>query len=303
MKHPSTEEIQALPQTAAAQAQLDAWIASRSTPEALLWFRQQCQQISTAKQERDVYRAMGLAARKMGKADLNLDSDELAAANQLRPGFDPSGWSLDIAARVAFLLASYASDEAQFANQLDRIADSAEINELIALYCGFPLYPAAMAIEHRAREAIRSSMRPIFEAMAHRNPYPMEAFDEAAWNQMVVKCFFLDSPLWPLQGLEQRNNPALAAILLDLVHERWAAGRSISPELWRCVTPYAAYTDIAGKSDVLRVLEQGRDIERLAIAKSLPEHDNSLRVICEQQQLITRAAHISWQQLLDETNH
>ncbi|MFZ6765674.1 EboA domain-containing protein [Undibacterium sp. Di26W] len=306
MKHPSTEEIQALPQTAAALAQLDAWIASRSTPESLLWFRQQCQQISTAKQERDVYRAMGMAARKMGKADLNLDSDELAAANQLRPGFDPSGWSLDIATRVAFLLVSYAGDEAQFANQLDRIADSAEINELIALYCGFPLYPAAMAVEHRAREAIRSSMRPIFEAMAHRNPYPMEAFDEAAWNQMVVKCFFLDSPLWPLQGLEQRNNPALAVILLDLVHERWAAGRPISPELWRCVTPYAAYAayaNIAGKSDVLRVLERGRDIERLAIAKSLPEHDNSLRVICEQQQLITRAAHISWQQLLDETNH
>lgn len=299
MKNPSTVEMQALPHTSAALALLDTWIALRSTPEALLWFRQQCQQINTARQERDVYRAMGMAARKMGKADLNLARDELAAANLLRPGFDPSCWSMDIAVRVAFLLASDTSDETQFANQLDSIADSAEINELIALYSGFPLYPAAMAIEHRAREAIRSSMRPIFEAMAHRNPYPMDVFDEAAWNQMVVKCFFLDSSLWPIQGLEQRNNPALAAILLDLVHERWAAGRVISPELWRCVTPYAAYADITGKSDLLRVLEQGRDAERLAIAKSLPEHDSSLRIICEQQQLIARAANISWQQLLE----
>ncbi|MFZ6720466.1 EboA domain-containing protein [Undibacterium sp. Ji49W] len=303
MRHPSIEEMQALTPTAAALSQLDIWIAARSTPEALLWFRLQCQKISTAKQERDVYRAMGMASRKLGKLDLNLSDDELLAANLLRPGFDPSAWSVDIAARVAFILASYAGDEAQFANQLDSIADSAEINELIALYSGFPLYPAAIAIENRAREAIRSNMRPIFEAMAHRNPYPMQAFDEAAWNQMVVKCFFLDSPLWPIQGLEQRNNPALAHILIDLVHERWAAGRVVSPELWRCVTPYAAYADITGKSELLRVLEQGRDAERLAIAKSLPKQDSSLRVICEQQQLTERAADINWQQLLEQTQH
>ncbi|MBC3907666.1 EboA domain-containing protein [Undibacterium umbellatum] len=298
MRHPSLEEMQALTPTATALSQLDIWIAARSTPEALLWFRLQCQQISTAKQERDVYRAMGMAARKLGKLDLNLSSDELATANSLRPGFDPSGWSVDIAARVAFILASYAGDEAQFASQLDSIADSAEINELIALYSGFPLYPAASVIEHRAREAIRSSMRPIFEAMAHRNPYPMQAFDEAAWNQMVVKCFFLDSSLWPVQGLEQRNNPALARILIDLAHERWAAGRAICPELWRCVTPQL---DAVGEAELLRVLEQGSMAERLAIAKSLPAHDSKIRNLCQQQNLKTAAKDMSWQELLQES--
>ncbi|MFZ6640111.1 EboA domain-containing protein [Undibacterium sp. TC4M20W] len=299
MRHPSLEEMQALTPTAAALSQLDIWIAARSTPEALLWFRLQCQQISTAKQERDVYRAMGMASRKLGKQDLNLTVEELAAAHALRPGFDPSAWSVDIAARVAFLLASYAGDEAQFARQLDSIADSAEINELIALYSGFPLYPAAVAIEHRAREAIRSSMRPIFEAMAHRNPYPMLSFDEAAWNQMVVKCFFLDSPLWPIQGLEQRNNPALAAILIDLAHERWAAGRAISPELWRCVTPQLA---LLGEPELLRTLEQGSMAEKLAIAKSLPAHDSKIRTLCQQQNLITAAKDQSWQELLQDSH-
>jgi len=299
MRHPSLEEMQALTPIATALSQLDIWIAARSTPEALLWFRLQCQQISTAKQERDVYRAMGMASRKLGKQDLNLNSDELAEAGRLRSGFDPSGWSVDMAARVAFILASYAGDEAQFARQLDSIADSAEINELIALYSGFPLYPAAVAIEHRAREAIRSSMRPVFEAMAHRNPYPMQAFDEAAWNQMVVKCFFLDSPLWPIQGLEQRNNPALATILIDLAHERWAAGRAVSLELWRCVTPHL---DVLGDAELLRVLEQGSMAERLAIAKSLPGHDNKIYRLCQQQNLITAAKDQSWQELLQDSH-
>ncbi|MFZ6874728.1 EboA domain-containing protein [Undibacterium sp. Di27W] len=298
MRHPSLEEMQALAPTAAALAQLDSWIAPRSTPEALFWFRLQCQQISTAKQERDVYKAMGMAARKLGKADLNLSGEELVSAHALRPGFDPSGWSLDLAARVAFLLASYSGDDAQFARQLDNIADSAEINELIALYSGFPLYPAAHVIEHRAREAIRSSMRPIFEAMAHRNPYPMQEFDEAAWNQMLVKCFFLDSPLWPVQGLEQRNNPALANILIDLAHERWAAGRAVSPELWRCVTPQLA---LLGEPELLRALEQGSMAEKLAIAKSLPTEageGGKIHRLCQQENLLTAAKDLSWQELL-----
>ena len=288
--------------SAAAIVLLDRWISTRATPEACQWFVQQreqiAQEVAAPIQERHLVKAMGLAARKLGKADMHLSADELAQAHALRPGFDPSGWSLDQAARVVFIMASFNGDEAQFAARLDRLADSAEINELIALYCGFALYPAARAIEPRAREAIRSSMRPVFEAMAHRNPYPVEQFDLAAWNQMIVKTFFLDSPLWPIQGVDQRANPDLAHILVDLAHERWAAGRPISPELWRCVAPHA---DAAGLAALQRVLDSGSEPERIAVALALaPCPASPLYARCTQEGLSALAANQSWPRLMQD---
>lgn len=317
-------------QTAAVLQQLGAWIISVSTPEAGQWFQLQLQTIREGQQRRDVYKALGLAARKMGKADLALDAAALARAAELRPGWDPSGWSVDQAARVALLLASRAAQgaihpavagelahldaaaastaDAHFVELLEEFAASAEINELIALYQGLPLFPAARALEPRAREAIRSAMRPVFEAMAHRNPYPQEQFDQDAWNQMVVKTFFLDSPLWPIQGLEARGNPALARILVDLAHERWAAGRTISLELWRCVGPHA---DAAGVVAMQRVLDTGSEVEQLAIALALanktektkpdtPTSDNcaALRAQCVARGLTARALEAGWRKLV-----
>ena len=68
-------------------------------------------------------------------------------------------------------------------------------------------------------------MRAVFEAVAHRSPYPREQFSENRWNHMVLKALFVDSTLHPMQGLEERANPELAKMLCDYAHERWAAGR------------------------------------------------------------------------------
>jgi len=56
---------------------------------------------------------------------------------------------------------------------------------------------------------------------------------------MVLKALFVDSKLDPIIGLDQRSNPELARILCDYAHERWAASRPVTPELWRCVGPHA----------------------------------------------------------------
>ena len=296
------EETVFTPQIAAALAVLHDWIQKRVSSDAVQWYRQQCQLIAEEGRDSTLFKAMGLAARKLGKADLCLDAVESEQASALRPGFDPANWSVDIAARVGFILSSFHGNEQDFSSRLDDLADSAEINELIALYSGFALYPVRRAIEHRAREAIRSSMRPVFEAMAHRNPYPMEEFDEAAWNQMVVKSFFLDSPLWPVQGLEKRANPALARILVDLAHERWAAGRQFNPELWRCISAHADDHCIAA---LLHALDSACITEKLAIGKSLPNIVGSgrnpslalVRARCEELDLMKQAAMLSWQAL------
>ena len=54
-------------------------------------------------------------------------------------------------------------------------------------------------------------------------------FDEHRWNHMVLKALFNGAALAPIQGLDERANPELAAMLRDYAHERWAADRAVSP--------------------------------------------------------------------------
>jgi hypothetical protein len=147
------------------------------------------------------------------------------------------------------------------AQRLDQFCQTAEINELIALCLGFAIYPAAALIEPRAPEAIRSGMTPVFEAIAHHNPYPSQVFAEDDWNQMVVKAVFNGSALWPIQGLDRRGNRQLARMLVALAHERWVA--PISPEIWRCVAPHA---DDEGLATIATASQRGAETDRLAIA-------------------------------------
>ena len=88
---------------------------------------------------------------------------------------------------------------------------------------------------------------------------------------MVVKALFIGSTLHPIQGLQERANPSLARILCDYAHERWAAGRSITPELWRCVGPFA---DDAVIDDLRRVVDTGSDVDSKAAGLALAATDN-----------------------------
>ena len=89
------------------------------------------------------------------------------------------------------------------------------------------MLPAGRELHERAREGVRSSIGPVFEAIACRNPYPFDYFDEPAWNQMVVKCVFTGAPIDCVVGLRERRNPELVQMLRDLIAERHAAGRPL----------------------------------------------------------------------------
>src|SRR6266567_3804392 len=246
----------------------DAWVAQKADDRGVAWFRGAIHDVRHSANERALGVAIGLVPRRLGKADLSLPEAELARAEALRPGLDPSDWSIDQLARIALMAASYAGDDAAFASRFDSFCATAEINELIALCRGLPVYPNAALIEPRAREGIRSGIKPVFEAVAHRNPYPVEWFSEDAWNQMVVKAFFIGSHLWPIQDLDRRGNPRLARMLVDLAQERWAAGRPVSGEVWRCVAPHA---DAEGVGALVRAFETGGERERLSVALALQQ--------------------------------
>ena len=117
----------------------DEWIARATDAAGLAWFRDAIDNVVHASSDRALGVAIGLAHRKLGRADLALSSADAARAAALRPGFDPRDWSVDQLARVALMVASHDGDEATFAARLDSFCATAEVNELIALCRGRPI--------------------------------------------------------------------------------------------------------------------------------------------------------------------
>jgi hypothetical protein len=244
---------------------LRRWLV-RQLPEAgSAWLAEQLGRLAGEVRDRDLYVALGLVPRKLGKADLDLSDADLQAALRARPGWDPRGWSVDQAARVRILLHAGGTG-AKFAARFVQLCRTADVAEAIAFYRGLPLYPDPQLLEGQAAEGTRTNMRAVFEAVAHRSPYPREQFAENRWNHMVLKALFVGSALHPIQGLDARANPTLARMLCDYAHERWAAGRPVAPELWRCVGPYA---DAEALADLQRVLATGDATERKAAVLAL----------------------------------
>ena len=277
------------------QELLSSWVVARSSAAAADWFLGQIERLKSTPSDKDIYLALGYATRKLGKGDLELKAEERAAAAAARPYWDPSDWSVDQAARIVFVLAGQTRDSKAFKTRLETLFNTADVWELIAFYRGLPLYPNAAEHVARAREGTRSAMQPIFEAVAHRNPFPMEQFDENAWNHMVLKALFIGTKLAPILGLDECANPRLMRMLCDYAHERWAAQRPVSPELWRCVGPHA---DAAALEDLGRVLATGAKLERHAAALALaaarnPEAERRLRGVPDLDAAV-RAGTIRW---------
>lgn len=246
-------------------AALQLWLDQRLDAAAAQWLHEAVASLAGGGTDRDLFRCVSLVSRKLGKAPLALDAAALVLATQARPGWDPSDWTVDQAGRVRLLLAS-AADSGTFVRRLDQLCATADVDELVAFYRGLPVYPDAPSHRLRAAEGVRSNMRVVFEAVAHGNPYPAEQLPEDAWNQMVLKALFVGSRLAPIVGLDARANATLARMLRDYAHERWSAGRPVSPELWRCVGPFAAGDMLA---DLARVLESGQPAERAAAVLAL----------------------------------
>ncbi len=248
---------------------LQLWLTRQLAEPARRWFEQQMAALSPDAGDRELYLALGLVPRKLGKDDLALLPADVEQAGAARPGWDPSGLSVDQAARIAILLKAGGEGE-RFRDRFVQLCRTADIAEQVAFYRGLPLYPNPELLTHQAGEAARTNMRSVFEALAHNNPYPFEQFDENRWNHMVLKALFIGSRLHPIQGLGQRANAELAIILRDYAHERWAAGRNVTPELWRCVV---ASGD--GLDDLKRALNGEDQIERQGAALALASSADS----------------------------
>lgn len=212
-----------------------------TTPAAKAWLASMVAELAARPTKRTIDVAFGLAPRRLGKDDIRFSPADLARAEAVRPGWRPDGLSADQAGRI--ILLSSLARPTDFAETFARLSRTGDPAEQIALYLGLPVYPYAHDVVDIVAEGLRTNIRPVFEAIAHANPYPAETFDEHRWNHMVLKALFIGSRLEPIAQRGRRNNRQLASMLADYARERTAAGRPVPLELWDWVAPFAGGAD------------------------------------------------------------
>ncbi len=238
--------------------------------QAESWLNQQSGKLQNDTTNKTLYLSFSSAPRFVGKIPINFTADLLAKANMIRAGFNPSGWTTDRAIRTYFLLFIPVARQENYIKTIETLFNSADIDEQVALYGALPLLPFPASLSRRAKEGIRTNMIPVFESIVLNNPYPAEYLEENAWNQMVLKAVFTERPLYKIYNADQRVNPHLAKMLSDFAHERWAAHRMVTPELWRFVAPYL---DDFYLTDIKKILHEGTAFEKEAGALACSKSD------------------------------
>ncbi len=241
-------------------------IATQSPPKSVAWLDEKTERLRKKFSEKEFYLTFSLLPRFYGKEKINLSGEQAKKAHSIKAGFNPADFTLVQCARIFMVLLIPQGDEKRFHTILNNLFSTGEVNELVALYSALPLLPFPESLKSRAAEGVRSNMTVVFDAIALNNPYPAEHLDDDAWNQMVLKAVFVERPLDKIYGIDKRVNGKLAKMLSDYAHERWAASRYVTPELWRPVGPCI---DEQLLKDMERLLEQGIELDKQAAALAI----------------------------------
>lgn len=259
------------------RSEIKSWLEARLSSDSIDWITEKSKSLWDGGEDWEFFSSFSAVPRYTGKDDLNLSDEERQHAGEIRPGWKPDYWTIDQLGRTFIILSVGNHDKNEFLELLEKTHQTSDVGEAEALYKSLPVMPYPADLRARAAEGIRSNMTSVFNAVAHRNPYPAEYFNDDAWNQMVLKALFVGSPLYLIQKIDDRANRKLADMLIDYAHERWAADRNVSPELWRPVGPFAEGEILR---DLQNVLNQPDEIQRqagvLALSASPADEAQSL---------------------------
>lgn len=236
-------------------------LSSQVEERSIVWLSQKREKIILSEKEMDFFIGFSQVSRYFKRNPLQLSEEEKAEIANINQGLELELWDQVQAARTYLLLQFPAKDATSWKSMLQKLFETGDMYELEALYAALPVMPFSKEMVGRAREGLRTNITSVFDAVALNNPYPSTYFDEDAWNQMVVKAIFMQRPLYKIQNSDQRANLALARIIIDFAHERWAAGRDVMPELWRFVGPFISEENI---QDIRKVVEGGDELEQKA---------------------------------------
>ena len=117
----------------------------------------------------------------------------------------------------------------------------------------------------------------------------------------MLKAVFVGSSLGAIHDFDRRRNADLARTLVDYAHERWAASRAITPELWRAVGPFI---DDPMLEDMKHVLDSGDPLERQAAVLALRESESpgAAALINKSPGIVSEveAGRVSWETVASE---
>jgi hypothetical protein len=174
--------------------------------------------------------AFTAASRRVGKAPLALDDSETARLRAACVDW-PLTTRVDELWRVTLLVAAATRPD------LDALVRDCfrggDTDERRAVLRALPLLPRPERFAVLAADACRTSVRPIFEAIACENPFPARYLGTLHFDQMILKALFLDVALARIVGLDGRRTPELMRMARDYAAERRAAGRPVSADLMR----------------------------------------------------------------------
>jgi hypothetical protein len=238
-----------------------AAIRVRVSPESW-WYLQES--IDAVKADSTAIRTLFPAVgRKVGRAKLDPDDDPR----------DLRAWSIDDGART-LLLVALGERVGEELTDLYRYGDAAERRGLLR---ALPFLPVGDSATPLVEDAIRTNDTRLIAAAF--GPYAFEHLDDATFAQAILKCVFLEIPVSPLEGIDERVTPELSRMLADYVHERVAAGRDAPAEVWKFIDRYPPTEELdAIISELAHPVDERRRAAERALANSrvLRSHDANL---------------------------
>jgi hypothetical protein len=176
--------------------------------------------------------AFALAARRAGRTEPRPTASDVARLQATGVTWPVAGWGLDGLCRTALLLhAAAALPPGELEALVEECFLGGDTRERQAVLRTLALLPDPERFVPLAVDACRTSVQPVFEAIACENPFPARHFPEASFNQMVLKAVFVEVAVGRILGLEARVTPELRRMAADYASERRAAGRSVPADV------------------------------------------------------------------------
>lgn len=234
---------------------IPAIILQNITPQAYKWLQEKAFLVREENGSTQLNLAFAAVSRKTGRQLIKLTDDEKNIIEEVHKGFSIDDWTTDKLCRVWLLTQTNATEKNDYYAKIENLFKGAEMNELAALYSSlfFLNYPEEW--KKHCSEGIRSNIGIVLEAIMYNNPYPFKYLDDLAWNQLVLKAFFTEKDIKRIIGLDERANKELAMILIDYANERWAAGRTVNPQLWRLVSKFIDESNIVNIEKALKSVD------------------------------------------------
>jgi len=173
------------------------------------------------------------ASRWLGSAPLVLDVADTSRSRALA-GIPMQHWAIEDAGRIVFLLTRF---DARRDSGDDCVAAAAacyeqgDTREQRSWLRTAGLLPRPELLLPLVIDACRTSIVPLFEAIACENPFPATHFPDRIFNQLVLKALFNGIAMRRIVGLTSRLNPELSRMACDYANERRAAGRPVPADI------------------------------------------------------------------------